>query len=236
MLVVQPLTTGGCQQELYPRESSLRILDVGTGSGCLLLAALSEFPQARGVGIDISAGALAVAEENASRHDLADRATFLHRDLADLSMLSLDGISRPDQAAQLLIRQFDVIICNPPYIPRSELPLVGRDVVNFEPHSALFSDPASVASDSQDPDPEGLRMYRLLLKAADNLLDPATAQDHGFSKSVIVEIGSEAQADAVRSLFDAASDAASGSRLSFVKFLFDGRQRHRGLLFQAPRP
>ncbi len=81
-------------------QAPLRILDLGTGSGCLLLALLSELPAATGVGTDIAAPALDAARENAARLGLADRADFIAADW-------LDGV----QGA------FDLVISNPPYIP-----------------------------------------------------------------------------------------------------------------------
>lgn len=95
------------------------ILDLGTGSGALLLAGLCEWPDAHGLGIDASAGALAVAQGNAKRLGLADRATFHLGDWAQ-------GIEGP----------FDLILINPPYIARS-VTLAG-DVLH-EPDSALFA-------------------------------------------------------------------------------------------------
>jgi release factor glutamine methyltransferase len=97
------------------------ILDLGTGSGALLLAALDHWPMARGVGVDASPAALAVARDNAQRLGLADRADFRPGDWAD-------GIDGP----------FDLILCNPPYIA-SDASLDG-DVLH-EPASALFAGP-----------------------------------------------------------------------------------------------
>jgi release factor glutamine methyltransferase len=97
-----------------------RILDLGTGSGALLLAALSEWPEATGLGIDISAGALAVARENAGRCGLADRADFVAGDWAQ----GLDG-------------RFDLILCNPPYIEADAV--LAPEVADHEPHGALFA-------------------------------------------------------------------------------------------------
>jgi release factor glutamine methyltransferase len=97
-----------------------RILDLGTGSGALLMAALSEWPQASGLGIDISAGALAVARENAGRCGLADRAEFVAGDWAQ----GLDG-------------RFDLILCNPPYIEAGAV--LAPEVADHEPHGALFA-------------------------------------------------------------------------------------------------
>jgi release factor glutamine methyltransferase len=99
---------------------SARILDLGTGSGALLLAALDQWPQARGVGIDNSPDALAIARRNAERLQLDDRAEFRLGDWAE----GLDG-------------EFDLILCNPPYVESgAELP---ADVMGWEPHQALFA-------------------------------------------------------------------------------------------------
>lgn len=95
------------------------ILDLGTGSGALLLAALSEWPGATGVGVDASAAALAVAAGNAVRLGFGDRATFIH-----------GGWDAGDGA-------FDLILCNPPYIAVDDV--LPRDVAGWEPHSALFA-------------------------------------------------------------------------------------------------
>jgi len=95
------------------------ILDLGTGSGALLLAALAQWPQAQGLGIDASPPALAVAQGNAARLDMADRAAFRLGDWAQ----DVDG-------------RFDLLLINPPYIV-ADLALSG-DVLR-EPASALFA-------------------------------------------------------------------------------------------------
>jgi len=96
------------------------ILDLGTGSGALLLAALSEFREARGLGIDRSATALAIAAKNAGLNGLAERAVFQEGNWGQ-------GIEGP----------FDLILCNPPYIETGcALP---RDVAAYEPAEALFA-------------------------------------------------------------------------------------------------
>lgn len=97
------------------------MLDLGTGSGALLLAALAEWPAARGVGIDRSPEALAVARGNAERLGLAGRAEFREGDWADAT------------------GRYDLILCNPPYIA-DQAPLM-RDVACFEPAGALYSGP-----------------------------------------------------------------------------------------------
>lgn len=97
-----------------------RILDLGVGSGALLLAALAEWPGASGIGIDRSDAALAIARGNAERLGLADRAV----------------ITKGDWGAGIAER-FDLILCNPPYI-ESEAALAA-DVADHEPRSALFA-------------------------------------------------------------------------------------------------
>lgn len=97
-----------------------RVLDLGTGSGCLLLAVLSERPGAFGVGIDRSEAAVRVARDNAARLGLAGRAAFVVG----------------DWAAAVGVR-FDLVLCNPPYIGVNE-PLP-RDVAAFEPATALYA-------------------------------------------------------------------------------------------------
>lgn len=97
-----------------------RVLDLGTGSGALLLAALAQWPQATGLGIDTSEAALAVAERNAERLGFASR--------AEITSGSWDAASRGG---------FDLVLCNPPYIETgAALP---PDVADYEPASALYA-------------------------------------------------------------------------------------------------
>jgi release factor glutamine methyltransferase len=104
------------------KNESLRIADLGTGSGCLLCALLTEFSSSRGVGVDLSPAALAVARENANALGLADRAQFVDGNW----LAPLAGV-------------FDLIIANPPYIPDGDREGLSRDVVAFEPEGALFA-------------------------------------------------------------------------------------------------
>jgi release factor glutamine methyltransferase len=110
-----------------------RILDLGTGSGCLLLALLSELPGGFGVGVDSSAPALAIARRNAARLGLADRAAF---------------VSGSWGAA--LAGRFEVIVVNPPYVAESDAPRMQPEVARYEPPHALFAGP------------DGLDAYRAL--------------------------------------------------------------------------
>jgi release factor glutamine methyltransferase len=98
----------------------LRILDLGTGSGCLLLALLSELPAAWGVGVDLSAAALDVARGNAGVLGLAERSSWVHGNWSDA-----------------ICGTFDVIVSNPPYVAEQELSRLAPEVAQFEPRLAL---------------------------------------------------------------------------------------------------
>lgn len=111
--------------DLAPRRNEpLRIVDVGTGSGCIALALASELPNAQIDAVDISPPALCVAKRNAARFGLDHRVTFKEDDL-------LTGIlSSADCCA------FDFVVSNPPYVGLGELDQVQREVKNFEPRLA----------------------------------------------------------------------------------------------------
>src|SRR5205085_5749178 len=103
-----------------PRTRPLRIADLGTGSGAILLALLSELPAAQGFGTDISEGALQTAGTNAARAGLSDRATFIACDYAS-------GLIGP----------FDLIVSNPPYIRSADIDGLAAEVRNHDPVAAL---------------------------------------------------------------------------------------------------
>ena len=134
-LALQLLRAGG---EL---DRSLRIADLGTGSGAILLALLSELPAAKGFGTDISEEALQTAAANAARAGLSDRATFIACDYAS----GLAG-------------QFDLIVSNPPYIRSSDIAGLAAEVANHDPTAAL------------DGGADGLNAYRTLIPQAAALL------------------------------------------------------------------
>ena len=115
------------------KEKPYKILDLGTGTGCLLLTLLSEYKKATGVGVDFSQGALRVATDNATTLNLKDRANFLHSNWCE----KLPG-------------HFDIIISNPPYIPPSHETILEPEL-SFDPKTALYGE-------SQD----GLEAYRIL--------------------------------------------------------------------------
>jgi release factor glutamine methyltransferase len=112
----------------YAKDACLRIVDVGTGSGCIALAVASEFACAKVFGVDISTGALAVACRNASSLGMPERVTFLESDL-------LHRLLDANFAGT-----FDFVLSNPPYVGRHEMDKVQREVSDFEPRLALGAD------------------------------------------------------------------------------------------------
>jgi release factor glutamine methyltransferase len=125
------------------RMEPLRILDIGTGSGALLLALLSELTQARGTATDISGAALAVARANAERLNLASRCTFIECNIAE-------GVPGP----------FDLIVSNPPYIAHADIATLEPEVRDYDPALAL------------DGGQDGLDVYRAIARDARRLLAP----------------------------------------------------------------
>jgi len=106
------------------KAAPLRILDLGTGSGCLLLSLLSELPKATGLGTDISEKALDIACENSIALNLSSRSEF--------SISNWTKRLKPSE-------KFDIIICNPPYIGLNEKAQLSPEVKDHEPETALFS-------------------------------------------------------------------------------------------------
>ncbi|MCB2066440.1 MAG: peptide chain release factor N(5)-glutamine methyltransferase [Erythrobacter sp.] len=165
-----------------------RVLDMGTGSGALLLALLDQLPQAAGVGIDGSPSALAMAAANAARLGLARRADMLLRDW-----------TQPGWADDL--GRFDLVISNPPYVEQAA-PLE-PDVRDYEPASALFAGP------------EGLDDYRRIIPQLPQLLSEngvavleigasqaavvsEIARNHGFAVEVRQDLGGRDRALVLR--------------------------------------
>jgi release factor glutamine methyltransferase len=111
------------------RNAGVRIIDVGTGSGCIALALAKELPSAEIHATDISHAALEVAHANAARHQLESR---IHFDEADLLSITEPGFEN---------NSFDFIVSNPPYVGDSEEDSVQLEVRKFEPRSAVFAGP-----------------------------------------------------------------------------------------------
>jgi len=123
-----------------------RIVDIGTGSGCLAITLALECPSSSIVATDISAAALAGARANAAAHGVAGRITFVETSF-------LDGVAGP----------FDLIVTNPPYVPDRDEPDLAPEVAAHEPHSALFAGP------------DGLRAVRAVIALAATALAPGGA-------------------------------------------------------------
>jgi release factor glutamine methyltransferase len=130
--------------DLLPdRQAPLRLVDFGTGSGCILVALLHELPLAVGLGVDLSYGALVTARANARGNRVGNRCHF--------------ALSR---WAEAVSGPFDLIVSNPPYIASGVIPTLERDVREHDPPLAL------------DGGPDGLEPYRILLREAERLLSP----------------------------------------------------------------
>ncbi len=132
--------------EILPKGSAARVLDLGVGSGAIILAILAERPDTTGVGVDVSESALASARRNAEKLGLADR-------------LDLQG---GDWSAGLE-EAFDLVVSNPPYIPSADIDGLEPEVVRYEPRLAL------------DGGADGLSAYRAILAALPRLLRPGGA-------------------------------------------------------------
>jgi release factor glutamine methyltransferase len=170
VLIPRPETEYIVEAVLEARETAEQsvcppfILDIGTGSGCIAVTLALEIPDATVFAADISEAALQVARENAG--SLGAKVGFVCMDMLD----AVNG-------------RFDFIVSNPPYVRRSEITWLQREVREHEPHVALFA---------ADDELEG---YRRLVRGAEDMLNPA-----GF---LIMEVGL-GMADGVQALFGAA--------------------------------
>ncbi|NWG26486.1 MAG: peptide chain release factor N(5)-glutamine methyltransferase [Pseudorhodoplanes sp.] len=159
-------------QQIRDRNATLRISDIGTGSGALLLALLSELPNAFGIGTDISVSALATARTNAQSLGLHMRAGFIACNFA----AALRG-------------PFDLVVSNPPYIPRGDIAGLAPEVRDHDPAAAL------------DGGADGLDCYRIIAHQTAALLAP-----HG---TLIVELGA-GQERAVAAIMEGAGLRLAG--------------------------
>lgn len=121
----------------------LSILDLGTGSGCVLVALLHELKTAAGIGVDINPATLGVARANALRHDVLGRAGFVC-----------------SSWAEPINQEFDFVIANPPYIRSAEIGMLEPEVARYDPHTAL------------DGGDDGLAAYREILSGINYILAP----------------------------------------------------------------
>ncbi|MFQ5564361.1 MAG: peptide chain release factor N(5)-glutamine methyltransferase [Parvularculaceae bacterium] len=147
--------------ERRPRARAMQMLDLGTGSGCLLCALLNEFPRAAGIGVDKSEFAVRQARANAAALGFAERAQFYVGDWAD-------ALSRP----------FDLIVANPPYIRDGDRESLGVEIREFESGAALFAGP------------DGFDAYRAIFKAAPAFLakDGAMIVEAGDSHAAALAV------------------------------------------------
>ncbi len=127
----------------FPKDMNLRILDLGTGSGCILIALLSEYKNASGLGVDVSAGALKYAKINAKKHGCTSRSEFVCGSWFDL-----------------VIGEFDLIVSNPPYISNQIIPTLSKEVRIYDPILAL------------DGGEDGLNPYKIIFPQLKKYLKP----------------------------------------------------------------
>lgn len=128
---------------LVDREAPLNILDLGTGSGCILITLLAELPRASGVGVDVSLGALELARANAQTVGVGDRAAFLASDWLE----AVEG-------------SFDLVVANPPYLSAADMAALSPEVRDHDPAPAL------------DGGPDGLSAYRRIVPGLRKALRP----------------------------------------------------------------
>ncbi len=126
----------------FGKDRPLRILDLGTGSGCILISLLSEFPNATGYGVDLSYGAVKCAKENAKKNHVGDRASFVCG-----SWLEAIG------------GKYDLIVSNPPYISNQIIPELSKEVRNHDPILSL------------DGGKYGLNPYKIIFPALKTFLN-----------------------------------------------------------------
>ncbi|UCF14394.1 MAG: peptide chain release factor N(5)-glutamine methyltransferase [Phycisphaerales bacterium] len=152
---------------LRTRDGVQFVCDLCTGSGCIAVAIAKNFSQARVNATDISAGALEVAARNVTKHQLHERIELLQGDLFEPLVGQLD------------VNEFDLIVCNPPYVSSSEYETLATNVKDYEPKSALLAGA------------DGLDIYRRLIDKVDQFLKPGAV--------LMLEIG-YAQGPAARDL------------------------------------
>jgi len=161
----------------FPEAMAFNVLDLGVGSGAILLAILAERPAAKGLGVDVSEEALATARENAANLDLEGRAAFL----------------RGDWTAGLADDSFDVVVSNPPYIESDVIPTLDPEVKAHDPHLAL------------DGGPDGLDAYRTLAPEILRVLKPGApffVEIGSTQKDAVETLMRQAGADGVTTVRD----------------------------------
>lgn len=163
------------------RSAPLRIVDLGTGSGCLLVALLTELRSAVGIGVDISEATLRIALQNANRHGVADRARFVC-----------------GRWSEAIGGGLDILISNPPYIPTGEIAGLAREVAGHDPVAAL------------DGGPDGLCAYRDILADCRRLVAAGGRVALEVGRGQADDVAAIARAGGLRVLRVAADLAAVG--------------------------
>ena len=154
---------------LRTRSGVQYICDLCTGSGCIAVAIAKNVPEARVTATDIFSAALEVAARNVEKHRLKEQVRLLCGDLFEPVIQQLD------------VNQFDLIVCNPPYVSTAEYEKLDKNVKDYEPVSALLAGA------------DGMDVYRRIIKKVDEILKPGAA--------LMLEIG-YAQGPAVRNLLE----------------------------------
>lgn len=173
-----------------------RILDLGTGSGCLLVTLLAERLLATGLGTDISSAALRVAEKNARLHGVSDRAGFSKTDWCD-------GVVGP----------FDLIVANPPYIGAADLADLAPEVRDWDPPGAL------------SPGPDALAAYRRILAGLDQAAAPETRIFFEIGHNQGHEVAALCHASGLASV-EVLTDLDGRSRVVAAQWPSDGHAAH----------
>ncbi len=139
------------------KNDKYEILDLGTGSGCILLSLLHELPNSEGTGIDISKGAIKMAKKNAINLNLSNRLNLINTGWQDFSVQ----------------KRYDIIVSNPPYIPTQDIASLSKEVKNFDPNTAL------------DGGVDGLNCYHDLARIIPSFLkeDGMVAIEIGYSQA-----------------------------------------------------
>ena len=123
------------------KNKNIHLLDIGTGTGCILISLLSELKKSTGIGMDISSNAISIAKINAKKHNIQNRVKFLTKSFSDL-----------------FNRKFELIVSNPPYIERRNMKKLDDDIKNYEPVIAL------------DGGNDGLDVIKKVIYKAKNIL------------------------------------------------------------------
>ncbi|WP_243438253.1 peptide chain release factor N(5)-glutamine methyltransferase [Fundidesulfovibrio soli] len=147
VLIPRPETEQIVEEALraFPRETELVFADLGCGSGCLAVTLAAQFTASRGVALDVSPGALAVARANAARHNVEGRLEFVQGTFADL----------PAQPCG-----YTLVVSNPPYVSEAEYGELSPEVAAFEPRGALVPDTGAPGANGLEAYPEVARVAR----------------------------------------------------------------------------